>query len=410
MDAIDRTISWVSEAVPTSIRWQQAIGRELEVNLNAGVEFNAKYIRKLRGVFFYRGTVGKQTIYAAESPDIVSHEIGHAVLDSLNPRLWQVADPQAAAFHEAFGDVSAMFSAIRLSDFCASVIFETDGDLKKSSRLSRMGEQLAWGVRASRPSKVDHECLRNLANEFYYVDPMNLSPRAPANQLCAEEHSFSRVFSAAILDALAETFSDHTVEDLQSAAKDLAKILVTAAITAPLSTRYFADIAAHMLAADLVIFNQAHGPSLRAAFENRGILSRTEASQLTPEVLTAGSTEIGRALNSEQINNPKLRTESLSGARYGLLEDFQVSIPSDTPRFVSSSPPETNDEERPQKAAKFFVDSLFSQGKVSVSKDLLTDATAAYRQVDTSTHEITDAKSGGYELRRIGFDDLEDVR
>ncbi|WP_330345166.1 hypothetical protein OHA09_21065 [Streptomyces longwoodensis] len=404
MDAIHRTISWVDDALPTPIGWNEHIGAELEVDLNAGIEFNAKYIRETRGIFFYRGTVGKQTIYSAESPDIVAHEVGHAVLDSLNPRLWQVADPQGAAFHEAFGDVSAMFSAIRIPEFCASVIYETEGDLKKSSRLSRMGEQLAWGVRVSRPSRVDQECLRNLANEFYYIDPMSLPPRAPASQLCAEEHSFSRVFSAAILDALAEIFSVHTVEDLQSAAKSLAKVLVTAAITTPLSTRYFADLAAHMLAADLAIYGQAHGSALRAAFGNRGILSRTEASELTPEVLADGSEEIGKVLKSKPIDKPELKTMSLSGGRYGLLGDFCVSVPSDLPRFVSASPPESHDEERPQRAAKFFVDSLFSQGKVNVSKDLLTDATAAYRHVETSTHEITDANGREYELRRIEFE------
>ncbi|MDV9168656.1 hypothetical protein R6V09_00670 [Streptomyces sp. W16] len=405
-DAIRRTIEWVGEAVAGEPKWHEDIGDRLTIHLDDGERFNAWYNRT--GVYFFHGTANNQTIYSAESPDIVCHEMGHAVLDLLNPRLFGVSDPQVYAFHEAFGDISSMFSSLTMDGFCSAVIFDTGGDLKKSSRLSRMAEQMAWALRRSRPSKVEQACIRDVANEFYYADPMTLPLRAPAVQLCAEEHSFSRVFSAAVLDALAETFCEHTVERLQDAAKEIARILVVAASATPMSSRYYADVAAHMLAADRAMFGGEHGVELRAAFVDRGILSLSESSELTPAMLDAGTEKIERVIGAEYIEWPDLPTTSMPGARYGLTEDFLVVAPSEPPRFVNPVPPNDVNQDRTLRAATFFVDSLFSQGEIRAPEELITEKAPMYRQVDTHTHEIVQGEPGLYELRRVGFDDSKE--
>ncbi|MCF1511401.1 hypothetical protein [Streptomyces glomeratus] len=402
-DAARRTIDWVKEAVPGELKWHKDVGRKLTVHLDDGERFNAWYNRT--GVYFFHGTANNQTIYSAESPDIVSHEMGHAVLDAINPRLFGVNDPQVYAFHEAFGDISSMLSSLTVDGFCSAVIFDTGGDLKKSSRLSRTGEQMAWALRRSRPHKVEQTCLRDAANEFYYMDPMTLPLRAPAVQLCAEEHSFSRVFSAAFLDALAETFYGNTVERLQDSAKEMAKILVAAVAATPMSTRHFADVAAHMLAVDRVMYSGSHSVELRAAFVDRGILSLSESSELTQAVLDSGTEAIERVIGAETLEWPELSAMPMPGARYGLRENFLVIAPSEPPRFVNPVPPNGDDENRPQRAATFFVDSLFSQGEIRVPDELITEKSPMYRQIESYTHEIVRAASGLYELRRVGFDD-----
>jgi len=51
---------------------------------------------------------------SGESPDVVCHELGHALLDSFKPQLFDAASMEVAAFHESFGDMSALLSALQL--------------------------------------------------------------------------------------------------------------------------------------------------------------------------------------------------------------------------------------------------------------------------------------------------------
>jgi hypothetical protein len=44
---------------------------------------------------------------------VVCHELGHAILDALKPQLFNVASTEAGAFHEAFGDISAILCALQ---------------------------------------------------------------------------------------------------------------------------------------------------------------------------------------------------------------------------------------------------------------------------------------------------------
>ena len=60
------------------------------------------------------GSAAGRTVFSGESPDVVCHELGHAILDSLKPQLFDAASMEVAAFHESFGDMSASLSALQL--------------------------------------------------------------------------------------------------------------------------------------------------------------------------------------------------------------------------------------------------------------------------------------------------------
>jgi hypothetical protein len=93
-------------------RWQP--GPVLKVLLDEGVDLNAFYDRN--ALNFFHGPSPNGTVFSDESPDIVCHEMGHAILDSLKPQLWGVGSHEAAAFHESFGDISAILSALQLQE------------------------------------------------------------------------------------------------------------------------------------------------------------------------------------------------------------------------------------------------------------------------------------------------------
>ena len=125
------------------------------------------------------------------------HELGHALLDSFKPQLFDAASIEVAAFHESFGDMSAILSALQLPSVREGVLAETGGVLRRASRLSRLAEQLGWAIGQSVPSAVEPDCLRNAVNTFFYRDPDTLPTTAPATSLSSEPHSFSRVFTGA---------------------------------------------------------------------------------------------------------------------------------------------------------------------------------------------------------------------
>ena len=187
--------------MPDGTRWS-SLQSPLSVTLVAGDDLNANYTRRF-GLRFYRHTVGTTRIFSGESPDVVRHELGHGLLDALRPELFDAASAEADAFHEAWGDMTAMLSALQRPSYRQRVLTETRGRLRTNSRLSRLAEQLGWGIRQSSPDSVDRDCLRNAANRFSYVPTGSLPSIAPTAQLSSEPHSFPRVFTGAFLDAFA---------------------------------------------------------------------------------------------------------------------------------------------------------------------------------------------------------------
>jgi hypothetical protein len=249
-EAAARGAAFWRKAGSTLTSWQP--GPILKLLLDEGEEFNAYYDRK--ALNFFHGTAGGRTVYSGESPDIVCHEQGHAILDALRPDLFDAATIEAAAFHESFGDMSAILAALQLPSMRVAVIAETAGDLSRSSRLSRLAEQLGWAIRQHSPSSVEADCLRNAANSFFYANPETLPPSAPAVNLSSEAHSFSRVFTGAFLEALAGGFRQVSAKrneaDLQAVSYEFAQLLVAGALAAPIVPEFMSQVAAAMVAAD----------------------------------------------------------------------------------------------------------------------------------------------------------------
>src|SRR5262249_2877095 len=173
-----RTADFWGSIVPAATQWQ--VGATLPVILDDGVDLNAFYTRgdfqDAPGLHFFHATVGTRTFFSGESPDVACHEMGHAFLDVIRPQLFDAATIEAAAFHESFGDMTAILSALQVPSFRQEVLAETQGTLNRASRMSRLAEQLGAAIRIQHPDAVDPDCLRNAANSFFYRDPQTLPP------------------------------------------------------------------------------------------------------------------------------------------------------------------------------------------------------------------------------------------
>ncbi len=411
-EAAARGAAFWRQLVPPGTTWQ--LGDTLPLLLDDGEDFNAFYDR--RALNFFHGTAGGRTVFSGESPDIVCHEQGHAVLDALRPELFDAGSIEAAAFHESFGDMSALLAALQLPTMRAAILAETGGDLRRSSRLSRLAEQLGWAIRQFAPDAVERDCLRNAANSFVYTNPEGLPSRAPASSLSSEPHAFSRVFTGAFLEAIAGGFrlasANPGEADLQAVSVDLARLLIAGILAAPIVPEYMAQMAAAIVAADAAAEGRAsgkYGDVLKAGFVRHGILSPQSAVSVGT-LHAAGVAAVARTAATAAAGGAAGRTElppiALSAADYGLGDrPLLVRAPSDPRRFAVSgaafgvgSVTPSNSEQ----AARAFVEDLLQRGHIDIG-NAGQPATRIVHPHAFKTHKLVTAAEG-LMLTRILFD------
>jgi hypothetical protein len=362
-DALARSVRCWQRAVPASTRWHKR--RPLAVDLDAGDDLNAYYDRQQ--LCFFHARVGGVMVYSGESPDVVCHELGHALLDAVRPQLWNAASIEVASLHESFGDISAMLSALELAAVREDVLRVTAGRVSRASRVSRLAEQLGWAIRQSHPDAVDPDCLRNAVNSFFYRQPEGLPPMAPASALSSEPHSFSRVFTAAWLESLAGMLElrGEDAEALSQVASDAGRLLVSAVAGARITSNYFAQVASELLAADDRLTRGAYQAAIRRAFVGRGILSMSSATARVNQGAAPGTGRRPRGGPLPVVEVP------IDGRAFGLrFRRLLVEAPLGAARWSArSAAPDLGPlaAAPPERASRAFVEDLLRRGRVDTS-------------------------------------------
>jgi hypothetical protein len=340
-------------------------GAVLGVSLDKGVDLNAYYDRT--ELAFFHETLDQVTYYSGESPDVVCHEMGHACLDAHRPQLFDAPFIEAGAFHESFGDMSAILSALQLPSVRAAALAAVKS--YKSSQLSRCAEQLGAAIRKVNNTAVDSDCLRNAFNAFKYVDPQTLPDSAPATELCAEVHSFSRIFTGAFYEILCGMLNirsnSPTQADLASVAKDFAQLLVDATAAAPVQPHYFGQVASHIIDADSARFAGKYRSALTATFVRRLIIPKTAVSALAMhKVPSAAAVRLAMAARPET----QLQTVTLSAQEFGLEGKALVVVaPFEQKPFMSAAAGLAHKYTGPhavEQATHRFVKMLFAHNRV----------------------------------------------
>ncbi|WP_239342419.1 hypothetical protein [Frankia sp. CiP3] len=398
-EALSRAAGYWSARVPAGTTWHPGNGNTLIAYPDDGEDLNAYYDRN--GLHFFHGAVRGRTVYSGESPDVVCHELGHAVLDAVKPELFDTASIEVAAFHEAFADCSAILSDLQLPSLRQAVLDETNGRIATASRLSQLAENLGWAIRQLAPDSVDPDCLRSAVNSFYYQAPASLPPRAPATSISSEPHSFARVFTAGFLRTLDHMFHLQPQQDadgLLRAAEDAGTLLIEGVRGAPVVPGFYAQVAAHMIAVDASRFGGKYRDAIRAGFTGTGVLSVRSAAAL-------GSVErLNAATPAEPDGHQEPARVRLPSTSFGLPKDLWVQTASQARRHsVASGLADVGDAPTPvpDEAAASFVEDLVRRGRIAVEAAQRGDApiTAAA----STTHRI-EATDGALTLRRERFD------
>jgi hypothetical protein len=324
-------VNTMNNIIPKIKKFPQkwATTKQLYVYPVAGKALNAFYDRTNLKFFYEFDPVAKKNIYAADSADIVSHELGHALLDSMRPDFWSVQSYEIWALHESFGDIVAITSVLENEDVIKHMLKETKGDLSKSNTVSKLAEQFAKILFNLTKGKGGHNpySLRDAVNNFQYSAPENLKDDAPDNILSRECHSYSRVWTGAWYECLVEIYNDSVkngsspIQALSFARNIIFHYFITAVSQTPVTNRLFDSLAQKMISIDADNGSKL-SVILTKVFVKRNILSTNVKSFSSKDLFVQNSAE---PIKKIKISDHFDRSLILNKKLY----DIEIEIPSE---------------------------------------------------------------------------------
>ncbi len=275
-----KTMSTILPMMPhTMNRWPGT--NNLRIKPHAGVDLNAYYDRRSLQFFYAQDPVTRKPIYTCESFDIVSHELGHGILDILRPDLWSMQSMEAWAYHEAFGDMVAILGCMHSDKMLRSVLQETNNDITKQNHLTRLAEEMGTTIYHYTKGRDGRTpgALRKAVNSFKYKQPSKLPSVTRHDQLANESHSFGRVFLGAFYDFMTRVYQKQMTKGMQPLdalryTRDYCgKLIMKTSKLAPASPRFYAAAAKTMSSIERQMGGE-HQEALRHVMHHRKILHR----------------------------------------------------------------------------------------------------------------------------------------
>lgn len=241
----------------------------------AGRGLNAYYNRKHLAFFYDQNKRTQKWFFTSACPEIVAHELGHAMLDALRPDLWNAASLEVWAFHEAFGDIASMLSLMQHPEIIKQIIKDTNGDIRKHNIASDIAENFS-AILIANGYEAQDGYLRSGINDFKYEDPQFLPTSGALGTLTKQPHSFSQIFFGTAYDLLVmfyeENLKSMDAETALALARDtLATYMIKAVRNAPASVRFFESVCKTLLWADFNWGSRFH-ERMTQIFSNRNII------------------------------------------------------------------------------------------------------------------------------------------
>lgn len=343
---VAKTLSMFESAYGSKIPW--AFDREqITLNPDGGEMLNAYYSRDEASLNFFHATDPKtnELVMTGASGEVVSHEVGHAILDGLRPGFLTSWKADTNGFHEAFGDCTAMLLSTQDDSVCQLVANQTGGDFSKPNCLAATGEELGQVINnSSKPGQgTGGTYIRNAINDLKWQDPSKVpSDSDDRDALTTEMHSWSRIWTGAqyeILGAMVkEKMSEgmSAAEAVKSAGAETLKLYGQMLKEAPRNEATYRGMALGMLKADADNNGGKNHDIILNTFRERNILSSTDDTPMValdeagqPErtvTVTLNGDEFGVFNGAEVSGKTGGEMSALDNSRSELREDLKRLI------------------------------------------------------------------------------------
>jgi hypothetical protein len=297
---INRTLRMYERYLSRLISWAFE-GRRLRIDPHAGTQPNAYYSENEQKLAFFSFDVRGKRIHTSQSPDVVCHEAGHAILDGIRDLYNESFGLASGGIHESFGDISSIAVALQNRSLVSRLIEITGGNLRRDNLVSHLAEELGTGIhnldQDPRNDKVFY--LRNAFNNFTDVpyDQLEFFPEDEITTLGSEGHNYSRLFTGTFYDILIGIYEKLSAQFGQHAAMpmaaDIAGRLVCQGLEiGPVGEHSYSDLARAMLDANRIYFNGIYQEILIEEFAERKILSKPDAQSHISERSLQPSVEL----------------------------------------------------------------------------------------------------------------------
>ena len=285
--------AWEASSAPHT-NWQ---GNRKRIPLipDAGEDLNAFYDRATFS--FFHKAVKNVTYFSGESTDVVAHEVGHGLLDSVRPDFFEVNFLEVGAFHEAFGDCTALITALSDPDTRKALLAVTP-KLDKANFVEATAEQLSFAIGQLIPGHNAAE-PRHALNKFQYVLPQTLPDDGGPGVLIDEVHSFGMIFTGCFWSTLINMFGAAAAQNgdsLLATARKLYGILVAGVKACVVTPRFLQSVGRAMVLADQSLNAGANRDHIRNGFQAHGILLGSNAL-VAPSMALAGAPPKAGVLN-----------------------------------------------------------------------------------------------------------------
>jgi hypothetical protein len=289
-----------------SLPWSFPMSK-IAVNPHMGDGANAFYNEQNRLIGFQSFRVDGEIFNSAQSADIVSHETAHAVLDGLRDLFNESFGLGPTAFHESFGDMTAVLVALHDDSLLERLLRWTDGNLRVDNFIATVAEHLTDGMRRASQEHVDAHTiyLRNAFNDLKNApfDQLPYNPSNPETELGRESHNYSRLFTGVFYDIFVGIYEQLAAETepriaIHRARDTMGYLLVCAIELGPVGEFDLGDMAKAFLAANVVLYDGQHNEVMLKVFDDRGVLKKTSAEIFLESLKTLPNLRLNGAVNS----------------------------------------------------------------------------------------------------------------
>jgi hypothetical protein len=259
--ALGRKIVWYPRVVRPkgkrkgagNVQWERSYVQRLRIHPHALRDANAYYDPDKKALLFGYFSAADQSqganypgglVFTCLSPDIVAHEMTHAILDSIHHRYLEDTNPDVAAFHEGFADIVALLQRFTFTALVEDELYRSAGRLDRYTVLGELATQFGEALEGNRGA------LRSMIGRWNENDewvPLKPSPSDYATNI--EAHDRGAVLVATIFDAFQRIYQFRT-RDLIRIASNGTGVLPKGSISRDLVHRLAgeaSEIAEHLL-------------------------------------------------------------------------------------------------------------------------------------------------------------------